>query len=904
MHNHRGTAIGQYFLHSFIGPTARDLALKMFILLIVLAGLQSVIDYYALRSVVFANVEQRAASISDHFAMRSTLDGDFDIAEAAQAVRREATWNDDLLAVYLLDNSGRVLDGTKTSQIADSNALFADPEIRTAVNASFILERPQSFESHIEGIDGWIYVAAVPGKQIGTLTIADMRPVRAELTTSMLSAVFRQALTTAILLGALFILLHRAVIAPIERLARAVHASTDGRFDAPTDIPKGELADLSGLFAQVFGRLQHSMLENEQLALVANGTDAGVLITDRTGCIVWTNAGYLRMTGFERDDIAGYRPQEILARRAGVGSLKILAESIADGQARDIETISITKSGAQYWASIEVRPIRNAQGGIGNYILVETDISSAKETEIKLKHSQIELQDRVLDLQHTSKQLEQERAKLARTAQDLLITKDAAENANRAKSAFLATMSHELRTPMNGVIGMSDLLLSDDLTAEQRDRVSTIRESGECLLTILNDILDLSKLEAGRLELEPEPVSLIEVLDTVIEVLRPNATEKGLRLTRDVGNEIPERIFGDPTRLRQIFFNLVGNAIKFTPQGEVSVSLTARKGPTPGTAEIMFAVRDTGIGIPDELQPRLFTRFQQADSSISRTYGGTGLGLAITRELLTLMNGTIGVESVEGEGSVFTGRLPVRIIEGTTHAHRVPPRAAMQAPPMPAATPAAKPAGAPAPAPTPAAKPAAKPAAAPASGAEIPAAASANPVSASETPAHGNVFEILLAEDQPVNQKLMHAVMERLGHRLTIAGNGVEVIRKLDEGSFDLILMDIQMPIMDGIQATKLIRASNEPWHTIPIIALTAHAMEGHREIYEAAGMDGFVSKPFKIDMLATEMERAVSLTPAPGLAPRATDGASSASLAEDTPGTAASDALAGMLDELNRSSG
>ncbi len=888
MRNHWGTGIDHYFLHSFIGPTARDLALKMFALLIVLAGLQSVIDYYELRGVIFANMEQRTASISDHFAMRSKLDGDFGIAEAAQAVRREATWNDDLLAVYLLDNNGRVLDGTKTSRIADGNALFADPEIRTAINASFILERPQSFESHIDGIDGWIYVAAVPGKRIGTLTIADMRPVRAELTASTLSAVFRQALTTAILLGALFVLLHRAVIAPVERLARAVHASTNGRFDAPTDIPKGELADLAGLFGQVFGRLQHSMRENEQLALVANGTDSGVLITDRTGCILWANAGYLRMTGFERDDIAGYRPQDILARRAGVGSLKILAESAADGEARDIETISITKSGAQYWASIEVRPIRDAQGGIGNYILVETDISSAKETEIKLKHSQIELQDRVLDLQHTSRQLEQERAKLASTAGDLLIAKDAAENANRAKSAFLATMSHELRTPMNGVIGMSDLLLSDGLTAEQRDRVSTIRESGECLLTILNDILDLSKLEAGRLELEPEPVSLIGVLDTVIEVLRPNATEKGLRLTRNVGEEIPAHILGDPTRLRQIFFNLVGNAIKFTPQGEVSVSLAACEGQTPGTAEIMFTVRDTGIGIPEELQPRLFTRFQQADSSISRTYGGTGLGLAITRELLTLMNGTIGVESVEGEGSVFTGRLPVRIVEGTIHSPRVAPSPAMQAPPIPAATLPAPALPAPAQAPT------------RAPGAGIPPTAPADANSASETPTEGTALNVLLAEDQPVNQKLMHAVMERLGHRLTIAGNGVEVIRKMGEGSFDLILMDIQMPIMDGIQATKLIRASSEPWHTTPIIALTAHAMEGHREIYEAAGMDGFVSKPFKIDMLAAEMERAASLAPAPGRAPRAP----SASLAEDTSSGAAGDALAGMLDELNRSSG
>lgn len=844
MRGHAYASFDYRRLRSFVGPTARDVALKMLAVLVLLAGTQSIVDYYQLRNVMLESVEQRAAGIADHLAMRSQLDGDFTVGEASQAVSREALWHRDLLAVYLIDDTGNVIEGEETARIPDTAAFVDMPEVRTAINASFILKRSQGFEMDFLGHDGWVYVAAIPGTALGTLTFVDLRPLRADLAASTISSTFRRMLTTVILLGALFIVLHAAAIGPVQRLASAVRESADGQFDPPHDIPKGELGDLAQLFGQVFGRLQHSLRENEQLALVANGTDSGVLITDRTGRIVWANAGYLRMTAFDREDIEGRLPRDILTRHAGVGSMKILAESAADGEARNVEMIGLTKQGKQYWASIEVRPIRDTRGAIRNYIVVETDVSIAKQTEIKLKRSQLELQDRVLDLQHTSLQLEQERAKLARTAHDLSVAKEAAENANRAKSAFLATMSHELRTPMNGVLGMADLLLSGGLTPEQRDRVSTIRESGECLLTILNDILDLSKLEAGRLELEPEPTSPKSILETVVEVLRPNAVEKGLVLTKSEYGDIPQRIVSDPTRLRQILFNLIGNAIKFTPKGEVNISLTARARAEPGTTELVFIVRDTGIGIPEAMLSRLFTRFQQADSSISRTYGGTGLGLAITRELTTLMNGTIDVESEEGEGSSFTVRLPVRIVAGT----------APEAEPLVAET--------------------------------------------SPPPGTAGPLRVLLAEDQPVNQKLMSAVMERLGHELTIAENGVEVIRKLREASFDIILMDIQMPVMDGIQATKVIRSFDEPWHRIPIVALTAHAMEGHCELYMAAGMNGFVSKPFKIDVLVAEMARAVGEAAKPTPAPEAN---AAAPAPQASP---ADEALAGMLEELERMAG
>lgn len=833
-------------LRSLTGPTARALALKMFVLLVVLTGVQSVIDYYELRSVMFSKVELRAATVADHLAMRAQLDDDFSIAEASQAVAREAAWNNDLLAVFLLDRQGRVLEGDRASQIGKSSDFLALPEISTAVSASFILDRPQSFRVEFGDVAGWVYAAAVPGEDLATITFADLRPAMRELNYSIVANALRHTLSTIILMSALFILLNSAVIGPLERLASAVRNSLRSRFEPPIGIPKGEIADLTELFTQVFGRLQHSLRDNERLALVANGTDSGVLIADRAGRILWANASYIRMTGFERADVEGRYPQDILSRYGGIGAMKVLVESAADGEARMVETISLTRQGGQYWASIEARPIRDRKGAIRNYILVETDISGRKQTEIKLKRSQTELQDRIIDLQTTSIQLEQERAKLARTAYDLALAKEAAENANRAKSAFLATMSHELRTPMNGVIGMSELLLSGELTEEQRDRISTIRESGECLLTILNDILDLSKLEAGRLELEYEQASPKAILETVVRVLRPNAAEKGLVLTAQCDAEVPDIIMGDPTRLRQILFNLAGNAIKFTPSGEVNITIAGAVGQDESHADLTITVRDTGIGIPDAMLPRLFSRFQQADSSISRTYGGTGLGLAITRELTTLMGGTIDVDSVEGEGSTFTIRLPVEIVTAEMAA-RMSVTAAPARPDGPA-----------------------------------------------------RPLRILLAEDQPVNRKLMAAVMERLGHSLAVAENGIEAIRKLREQSFDIVLMDIQMPLMDGIQTTKVIRACDEPWREIPIVALTAHAMQGHSDIYLAAGMNGFVSKPFKIELLVEAIARAMS---GQKPQPRKSTAAARRMIATDE-ASAPNEALQDMLDELERLTG
>jgi signal transduction histidine kinase/DNA-binding response OmpR family regulator len=470
---------------------------------------------------------------------------------------------------------------------------------------------------------------------------------------------------------------------------------------------------------------------------------------------------------------------------------------------------------SRFTIRILIRPLALLQEGI-------ISVRAGKFEPIQVSRTDDEIEDlgdsfnRMIDeLQRTNREINQHRdlleERIRQRTEELENAMRTALAASQAKSDFLANMSHELRTPMNGLLGMLDVTLDSALEEEQRENLETAQRSAYSLLALLNDILDLSKIEAGRMMVEKIPFPLRTVLDDCVKSFQPRAAQKKIALHFNIDAGAPKTVMGDPLRLRQIVTNLLSNAMKFTERGFVAVTVcTQPVEDSPGSKQISVQVRDTGTGIEKDKLDTIFEKFTQADGSITRKYGGTGLGLAITKRLVELQDGQVTVESEPGVGSTFTITVPYQVIEAGA------PDAGERAGEMPARA---------------------------ASHADLPA----------------RIPRILVVEDNVVNQRVVLAILRKKNYKMELAADGREALNLLEASEpFDLVLMDIQMPVLDGLETTRLIRKEAR-WAALPILAMTAHAMTGDRERCLQAGMNGYISKPIQAAHLIATIERALA---------------------------------------------
>ena len=547
--------------------------------------------------------------------------------------------------------------------------------------------------------------------------------------------------------------------------------------------------------------LNEKLSEDSRLleAAVVNAKDAVMITTadlENGGPeIIYVNDAFTTISGYTADEVIGKTPRILQGDETDRAELDRLKEALAKGKNFTGELKNYTKDGDPYWLDISIVPIFDDEGNITHFTAIERNITDRKAFERELQQQRDTAEKEVAERKRVESQVQEYTDKLELMRFDADEARKKAEAANAAKSEFLANMSHELRTPMNGIIGMAEFLLDSSLDDEQRDNAETLHGSSQNLLYILNDILDISKIEAGELDVETVPFHVGTAVRQIVQLFLPLASDKGVTLEFHKDDDTPSVVTGDLGKFQQILRNLISNALKFTDKGSITISLNKGKG-----RFLNIVVQDTGIGIPEDKFDAIFEKFTQADTSVTRQFGGTGLGLAITQQLVELLGGEISVESVVGEGSVFRFELP-----------------------LDAANEDVKP---------------------------VNLYDAKQDASAGDLPTH---IRVLAVDDHPVNQKFVMKLLTKLGFsNVDLAENGRQALDMIEKNAYDLVLMDCQMPELDGYQATTELRKIEEgTGEHLPVIALTANAMVGDRDKCLKAGMDDYLSKPIKPDKLA-----------------------------------------------------
>ncbi|MCP5051851.1 MAG: response regulator [bacterium] len=544
---------------------------------------------------------------------------------------------------------------------------------------------------------------------------------------------------------------------------------------------------LKRLVKERTNQLEKSYKEVETLSLVARKTENIVIIMDARGNFQWVNDAFERILGLPLEEFIELKGKNILEASGSSNIKEFLQTCIKDRKTVVYETSDIMGRGDNRWFQTALSPIFSDQGQLIHLVGISSDISQLKERENQIKKQNEEIMKQARELETAIRVAQRER--------------EAANAASQAKSEFLARMSHEIRTPMNGIIGFADMLINTPLNREQRDYVRTIGRSGDALTGLLNDILDFSKIEAGELSIHPVSFDPRRTVSEVFEIFQPRVSRQPLNMSYSISEEVPRSIDGDSGRFRQVLLNLLGNAVKFTRSGDISLSMTVED-ETLHRLKLHVTLRDTGIGVPPDKLGSIFDVFQQVDGSDTREHDGAGLGLSISKQIALLMEGDLWAESTVGTGSTFHFTSWMRKTE-----------------PSPVTSPVSNTPG-----------------------------ETGEPLETMEDSGDGPTFHILLAEDNPINQKLVRFILTKSGYRVKVVGNGEEAVIAYteDPGRFDLIFMDVQMPRMSGMDATRRIRDAEREPHHIPIVAMTAQSMKGDRERCLAAGMDDYISKPIK----------------------------------------------------------